>query len=155
MSVLENTDASGIAAALLDARRSAGSPAMGMVMTMVLFVPEGDAEEALAAAREAAREHPSRRLGVILGSSRGPSQITADIKAGAGASGERALIKLSGEVTKHPESVVLPLLLPDSPVVVWWPTEAPADPASDPLGQLGTDGSPMPLRSPPAGPRRC
>ena len=37
---------------------------------------------------------------------------------------------------KHPDSVVLPLLLPDSPVVVWWPTEAPADPAEDPLGKL-------------------
>lgn len=138
MSVLENTDASGIAAALLEARRSAGSPAMGMVMTMVIVVPEQDAEEALTAAREASREHPSRRLGVIIGSSRGPSNITADIKAGAGTTGERALMKLTGEVTKHPESVVLPLLLPDSPVVVWWPTEAPADPASDPLGRLGT-----------------
>lgn len=137
MSVLENTDASKIAAALLEARRSAGSPATGMVMTMVIVVPEQDAEEALTAAREASREHPSRRLGVILGSSRGPSTITADIKAGAGTTGERALMKLSGEVTKHPESVVLPLLLPDSPVVVWWPTEAPADPAHDPLGRLG------------------
>jgi glucose-6-phosphate dehydrogenase assembly protein OpcA len=46
------------------------------------------------------------------------------------------LIRLTGEVTKHPESVVLPLLLPDSPVVVWWPTRAPDDPASDPLGML-------------------
>ncbi|MDX6324584.1 MAG: hypothetical protein QOK15_938 [Nocardioidaceae bacterium] len=138
MSVLENTDANKIAAALLDARRSAGSPAMGMVMTMVVVVPEEDAEEALTAAREAAREHPSRRLGVIIGSPRGPSNITADIKAGAGTTGERALIKLTGEVTRHPESVVLPLLLPDSPVVVWWPTAAPADPSSDPLGRLGT-----------------
>ena len=137
MSVLENTDASKIAAALLDARRTAGSPAMGMVMTMVIVVPEEDAEEALTAAREASREHPSRRLGVILGPARGPSTITADIKAGAGTTGERALIKLSGEVTKHPESVVLPLLLPDSPVVVWWPTQAPSDPGSDPLGRLG------------------
>jgi glucose-6-phosphate dehydrogenase assembly protein OpcA len=34
--------------------------------------------------------------------------------------------------------VVLPLLLPDSPVVVWWPGHAPDDPASDPLGSLGT-----------------
>jgi glucose-6-phosphate dehydrogenase assembly protein OpcA len=33
--------------------------------------------------------------------------------------------------------VVLPLLLPDSPVVVWWPTDHPDDPAADPLGQLG------------------
>src|SRR4051812_6279402 len=138
MSVLENTDANKIATALLDARRSAGSPAMGMVMTMVIVVPEEDAEDALVAARDASREHPSRRLAVILGSPRGPSNITADIKAGAGTTGERALIKLSGEVTKHPESVVLPLLLPDSPVVVLWPTTAPADPADDPLGRLGT-----------------
>jgi glucose-6-phosphate dehydrogenase assembly protein OpcA len=49
-----------------------------------------------------------------------------------------ALIHLTGEVTKHPESVVLPLLLPDSPVVVWWPTDAPDDPAADPLGRLAS-----------------
>jgi glucose-6-phosphate dehydrogenase assembly protein OpcA len=39
-------------------------------------------------------------------------------------------------VVKHAESVVLPLLLPDSPVAIWWPTAAPADPAADPLGAL-------------------
>jgi glucose-6-phosphate dehydrogenase assembly protein OpcA len=39
---------------------------------------------------------------------------------------------------KHPESVVLPLLLPDSPVVAWWPADHPADPSSDALGQLAT-----------------
>ena len=138
MSVLEDTDAGRIAAALVDARRAAGSPAMGMVMTMVIVVPEDAAEDALVAARDASREHPSRRLGVIIGSARGPSRIDADIKAGAGTTGERALIKLTGEVTRHPESVVLPLLLPDSPVVVWWPTAAPADPAGDPLGRLGS-----------------
>ena len=138
MSILEDTDAGQIAAALVEARRAAGSPAMGMVMTMVIVVPEDAAEDALIAARDASREHPSRRLGVIIGSARGPSRIDADIKAGAGTTGERALIKLSGEVTRHPESVVLPLLLPDSPVVVWWPTAAPDDPAEDPLGRLGS-----------------
>ena len=39
-------------------------------------------------------------------------------------------------MVKHPESVVLPLLLPDSPVAVWWPSESPEDPAGDPLGAL-------------------
>jgi glucose-6-phosphate dehydrogenase assembly protein OpcA len=138
MTLLENTDANQIAAALVASRRSAGSPAMGMVMTMVIVVPEDDAEDALEAAHQASREHPSRRLAVIIGSSRGPSRIDAEIEAGAGTTGERALIKLSGEVARHPESVVLPLLLPDSPVVVWWPTEAPEDPANDPIGRLGT-----------------
>jgi glucose-6-phosphate dehydrogenase assembly protein OpcA len=134
--VLEETDAAGIASAFLEARRDAGSPAMGMVMTLVIAVSDEDAEEALAAAREAAREHPSRLLAVVIGSSRGASSIHAEIRTGSGAVGEMALIHLSGEVTKHPESVVLPLLLPDSPVVVWWPTDCPEDPAADPLGQL-------------------
>jgi len=44
--------------------------------------------------------------------------------------------------------VVLPLLLPDSPVVVWWPAKAPADPAADPLGRLArrriTDAAAVP-----------
>jgi glucose-6-phosphate dehydrogenase assembly protein OpcA len=39
-------------------------------------------------------------------------------------------------VSDHSESVVMPLLLADSPVVVWWPTRAPDDPAADPLGAL-------------------
>lgn len=136
--VLEDTDASRIAAALVHARREAGSPAMGMVMTMVVAVPEKHAEEALAAALEAAREHPSRLLVVSGGRSRGTSRIQAEIRAGHGNAGELAVIRLQGEVVKHPESVVLPLLLPDSPVVVWWPRAAPDDPAGDPLGALGT-----------------
>ena len=136
--VLADSDAAGIAAGFLRARRDAGSPAMGMVMTLVIVVPDEDAEEALAAAREAAREHPSRLVAVVIGSGRGQSSIHAEIRTGFGAAGEMALIRLSGDVTKHPESVVLPLLLPDSPVVVWWPTDAPDDPAADPLGRLAS-----------------
>lgn len=134
---LVDTDAAGIASALLDARRRAGSPAMGLVLTLVIVVPDSEAEAALAAAKAASREHPSRLLGVVLGSVRGRSRIDAEIRAGSGTSGELALIRLSGEVARHPASVVLPLLLPDSPVVVWWPTDAPAEPAADPLGRLG------------------
>jgi glucose-6-phosphate dehydrogenase assembly protein OpcA len=36
----------------------------------------------------------------------------------------------------HADSVVVPLLVPDTPVVTWWPTAAPVVPASDPLGVL-------------------
>lgn len=133
---LTDTTSSAIAAELLRARRRAGSPAMGMVMTLVFVVADEDAEDAMQAARNASREHPARVLGVILGDGRGSARVDARVGIGSGWTGETAMIQLKGEVTKHPESVVVPLLLPDSPVVVWWPTRAPDDPAEDPLGRL-------------------
>ena len=133
---LLDTDSPGIAAEFLRARRRAGSPAMGMVMTLVIVVDEDQAHDAMEAARTASKEHPARVLGVILGDGRGKGQVNAQVGTGAGWSGETALIRLKGEVVKHPESVVLPLLLPDSPVAVWWPADAPEDPAADPLGAL-------------------
>jgi glucose-6-phosphate dehydrogenase assembly protein OpcA len=106
------------------------------VMTLVIVVDEDAADDAMTNARRASAEHPARVLGVILGDGRGKPSINAQVGAGDGWSGETALIRLKGEVVKHPESVVLPLLLPDSPVAVWWPTDAPDDPAGDAIGAL-------------------
>ena len=133
---LTDTNSAGIAAEFVRGRTRAGSPAMGMVMTLIVVVDEDYAQAAMDAAREASHEHPARVLGVILGDGRGAARVDAQVGIGQGWSGETALIRLRGEVVKHPESVVLPLLLPDSPVVVWWPADHPADPAADPLGQL-------------------
>lgn len=133
---LVDTNAAGIAAEFVAARLRAGSPAMGMVMTLVIVVDEDSAPDAMTAARQASHEHPARVLGVILGDGRGAGVINAQVGTGAGWTGETALIRLKGEVVKHSESVVLPLLLPDSPVAIWWPTDPPDDPAADPLGAL-------------------
>ena len=118
---LTDTNAAAIASEFVRARKRAGSPAMGMVMTMVVVVDEDIADDVMAVARQASHEHPARVLGVILGDARGAAQVNAQVGAGAGWSGETALIRLKGEVVKHPESVVLPLLLPDSPVAIYWP----------------------------------
>ncbi|MCW2762496.1 MAG: oxppcycle protein [Marmoricola sp.] len=133
---LIGTNAAGIASEFLRARRRAGSPAMGMVMTLVIVVDEEQAHNAMESARAASQEHPARVLGVILGDARGHAEVNAQVGTGAGWSGETALIRLKGEAVKHCDSVVLPLLLPDSPVAAWWPADAPLDPASDPLGSL-------------------
>jgi glucose-6-phosphate dehydrogenase assembly protein OpcA len=133
---LTDTNAAAIAAEFVRARTRAGSPAMGMVMTLVIAAEEEVAEDAMRAARAASHEHPARVLGVILGDGRGHPVVNAQVGTGSGWSGETALIRLKGEVVKHPESVVLPLLLPDSPVAIWWPAHPPADPAGDPLGKL-------------------
>jgi glucose-6-phosphate dehydrogenase assembly protein OpcA len=133
---LIDTTSSQIAAEFVRARTRAGSPAMGMVMTLVIVVPEEHAEAAMDAARQASHEHPARVLGVILGDGRGAAQVNAQVGIGAGWTGETALMRLKGEVVKHAESVVLPLLLPDSPVAIWWPADPPDEPAADPLGAL-------------------
>ncbi|MEZ5094159.1 glucose-6-phosphate dehydrogenase assembly protein OpcA [Nocardioides sp.] len=136
MRELLDTDAAEIAAEFVRQRIHAGSPAMGMVMTLVIVVDEDRAADAMAAAQRASHEHPARVLGVILGSARGRAHVHAQVGVGAGWTGETALIRLSGPVVHHPESVVLPLLLPDSPVAAWWPADHPPDPAGDPLGAL-------------------
>jgi glucose-6-phosphate dehydrogenase assembly protein OpcA len=133
---LTDTNSAGIAAELVRARKKAGSPTTGMVMTLIIVVPEDDAQTAMDSARTASSEHPARVLGVILGDARGTGQVNAQVGTGSGWTGETALIRLKGEVVKHAESVVLPLLLPDSPVAVWWPVDPPEDPAADALGAL-------------------
>ncbi|MCC9306416.1 glucose-6-phosphate dehydrogenase assembly protein OpcA [Kitasatospora sp. RB6PN24] len=139
---LTDTTSSKINSALMDARRASGSTAAGMVLTMVIVVDEGSAYDALKSANDASREHPSRILAVIKRAGRSPraragARLDAEILVGSAAgSGETVVLRLHGELTSHAQSVVLPLLLPDAPVVVWWPENAPLNPAQDPLGAL-------------------
>ena len=64
-------------------------------------------------------------------------RLDAEIRVGADAgAGEVVVLRLAGELADHASSVVLPFLLPDTPVVAWWPAMRPAVPAQDPLGQL-------------------
>ncbi|MGW7361291.1 glucose-6-phosphate dehydrogenase assembly protein OpcA [Streptomyces sp. NPDC054802] len=139
---LTDTTASKINKALVKGRRAIGTPAVGMVLTLVIVTDEENAYDALKAANEASREHPSRTLVVIKRVSRSPrdrakARLDAEVRVGADAgTGETVVLRLYGEVVDHAQSVVLPLLLPDAPVVVWWPVNAPTDPANDPLGSL-------------------
>ncbi|MEW2619754.1 glucose-6-phosphate dehydrogenase assembly protein OpcA [Streptomyces sp. NPDC048106] len=140
---LTDTTAGEINKALVQGRRAIGTPAVGMVLTLVIVTDEENAYDALKAANDASREHPSRTLVVIKRISRTPrdrtsSRLDAEVRVGAeaGSTGETVVLRLYGEVVGHADSVVLPLLLPDAPVVVWWPVNAPLDPARDPLGAL-------------------
>lgn len=139
---LTETTASKVNKALVEGRRAVGTPAVGMVLTLVIVTDEENAYDALKAANEASREHPSRMLVVVKRASRSPrdratARLDAEIRVGADAgTGETVVLRMYGEVLHHAQSVVLPLLLPDAPVVVWWPVNAPLDPAKDPLGAL-------------------
>ncbi|BBC31564.1 OpcA protein [Streptomyces graminofaciens] len=139
---LTDTTASKINKALVQGRRAIGTPAVGMVLTMVIVTDEENAYDSIKAAEEASHEHPSRTLVVIKRHARTPrdrtrSHLDAEVRVGADAgTGETVVLRTYGEVSDHADSVVLPLLLPDAPVVVWWPVDAPEHPAKDPLGAL-------------------
>ncbi|MEV6329283.1 glucose-6-phosphate dehydrogenase assembly protein OpcA [Streptomyces sp. NPDC051909] len=139
---LTDTNASRINKAILEARRAVGTPAVGMVLTLVIVTDEEHAYDSVKAANEASREHPSRTLAVIKRRTRGPRarnepRLDAEIRVGTDAgAGETVHLRMHGEVAERADSVVLPLLLPDAPVVVWWPVDAPEVPSLDPLGAL-------------------
>ncbi len=133
---LKSTTSSDIARAMVKARMAAGSPAMDMVLTLLVVTDNDTVGDALQTAAVLSREHPARVLGIVLGDGRGSPRLDAKVRIGENSSGESVLLRMSGPLVKHADSVVLSLLLPDSPVVVWWPTNSPSDPSADEIGQL-------------------
>ncbi|MBX7432945.1 glucose-6-phosphate dehydrogenase assembly protein OpcA [Mycobacterium sp. Y57] len=136
---LPDTSASEINKKIIGLREEGGALTLGRVLTLVIAP---DTEEALQSAVDAAvfasREHPCRVIAALPVDGDAPkSRLDAELRVGhdAGA-GEVVVLRLHGELAGHPASVVLPFLLPDTPVVAWWPTTAPEVPARDPLGRL-------------------
>jgi glucose-6-phosphate dehydrogenase assembly protein OpcA len=134
--MLSGTTASKISSQLTQLRHQMGTPAVGMVLTLVVVSDESNQYDAVRAATEAAREHPSRILVVIPRDPQEPNRLDAELRFGESTPGEVILLRLYGELTKHADSVVGPLLLTDTPVVAWWPGDCPDVPAKDSIGML-------------------
>lgn len=135
---LIDTNADAISAALINLRHQAGSPAMDMAMTLVIVFQGKITPAAVAAAKLASNQHPSRTLIVLLNPKATKSQLNAEITVGGKWSGELAEINVLGAAAAHADSVILPLLLPDSPTVVWWPQISPPHPVKDQIGKLAS-----------------
>lgn len=144
-----DTTATGIHMALVEARHNIGV-ASSMVFTMIVIADARNYERALEACHDAGREHPSRIILVTNGDHDG-NRLDAEIRLGEEVPGEIISLHFHGELNDHRASVVLALLLPDSPVVAWWPGAAPLVPGRDPIGLLAqrriTDamGTPDPI----------
>ncbi len=134
---LTETTTGAINDALRQARLRLGGVASGMVLTLVIVTDEGEQYDAVRAATVAARQHPCRILVVIVRRPRDRSRLDAEIRVGETSPGETVLLRMYGPLGQHADSVIAPLLLPDTPVVTWWPGTPPTIPAEDPLGALG------------------
>lgn len=133
---LTQTSTGAIHDALRQARQRLGGPASGMVLTLVIVTDEGAQYDAVRAASEAAREHPCRVLVAITRQPEAASRLDAEIRVGETSPGETLLLRMYGALGQHADSVVSPLLMPDTPVVTWWPGTAPEVPAHDPMGVI-------------------
>ena len=155
-----DTNTSKISKALVKIREEGGAVALGRVLTLVIRTSLGHEEEAIEAANDASREHPMRVIVVSTDSDpddartgRG-ARLDAQIRVGgdAGAS-EVVLLKAYGAAASDEEGLVTGLLLPDAPVVVWWPGESPEKASTSSLGRIAqrriTDASnhPNPVES--------
>ena len=134
---LPSTTSSAINKKMVEMREQGGANAQGRVLTLVIVTDEDSSEDPIAAANGASFEHPCRVIVVAKGSRRGAARLDAQIRVGgdAGAS-EVIILRLWGPLAEHGAAVVIPLLLPDAPVVAWWPGESPESPAQDPIGAL-------------------
>jgi glucose-6-phosphate dehydrogenase assembly protein OpcA len=133
---LTDTTTGAIHDALTQARRRMGGPASGTVLTLIIVTDESEQYDAVRAASQAGREHPSRILAVITRRPKAESRLDAEIRVGETGPGETILLRMYGLLGQHADSVVAPLLAPDVPVVTWWPDDAPPAPSGDPLGTV-------------------
>lgn len=139
---LPDTTTSNISKALVKIREEGGAVALGRVLTLVIATHLGQEEEAIEAANDASREHPMRVIVVSTEEERtsnGDGRLDAQIRVGgdAGAS-EVIVLRAYGETASDEEGLVTGLLLPDAPVVVWWPGIAPEVVSTSPLGRIAT-----------------
>jgi glucose-6-phosphate dehydrogenase assembly protein OpcA len=133
---LTDTTTGAIDQALTEARRRLGGMTLGMVLTLIIVTDEAAQYDAIRAANQAAREHPCRVLAVIARKPKGDSRLDAEIRVGESSPGETIVLRMYGPLGQHADSVAAPLLVPDVPVVTWWPDEAPEIPGKHPLGAL-------------------
>jgi glucose-6-phosphate dehydrogenase assembly protein OpcA len=136
---LPNTTTNDVSKKITDLREEGGAITLGRVLTLVI-APDSEecVEDAVAAANAASHEHPCRVIVIVAGDREAnEARLDGQLRFGRDAgAGEVVVLRISGPLADHASSVVIPFLLPDIPVVAWWPRAAPLVPASDPLGQL-------------------
>jgi len=123
---------------LVELRERGGAVTLARVLTLVIVTEDGESsEQIIDAANDASREHPCRVIVLARGPKKATARLDAQIRVGgdAGAS-EVIILRLYGPLAGQGASCAIPLLLPDAPVVAWWPSGAPANPGTDPIGSL-------------------
>lgn len=135
---LPDTDTASIARQLVKLREQGGIVTTGRVLTLIVLAKsDDDLEGIITTVNSVSREHPSRVLVLVSDDPRLDNRLDAELRVGGDAgAAEIVVMHMAGEIGQHHSAVVTPLLLPDTPVVAWWPSDAPQVPAATPIGRI-------------------
>jgi glucose-6-phosphate dehydrogenase assembly protein OpcA len=135
MTTLWDTNGSAVVKELAAQRRTGGAVLSGVALTLVVVADESRVTEAEEAATHAAEMHPCRLLVVVRRQLEAPApRLDAEVLIGGRLGpGEAVVMRMYGRLGLHAESVVLPLLAADAPVVAWWHAAPPDKLATDAL----------------------
>ncbi|MDO4919725.1 glucose-6-phosphate dehydrogenase assembly protein OpcA [Kocuria sp.] len=134
---MENTTAAKIEKKLNQLRDENGVVTLGRVLTLVILAQAGHSEMAVEAANYASHEHPCRIIVHVAHSRSDETRLDAQLRMGgdAGAS-EVILMHGYGDLAEPTETLVSALLLPDAPIVAWWPHDFPDNPSRTSIGRI-------------------
>ena len=157
---LPNTRTREISAKIDELHEERGESATGRVLTLLIRTDDAELESSLEVANAASREHPCRVIAIVPNTqantaSGAPadeptdqgsdadaadeSNLDAQVRFGADAgAGEVIVLRPRNGLINHLDTLVIPLLVPDAPVVAWWPTNPPSNPSKDLLGAMAS-----------------
>lgn len=135
---LSDTDTRDVAKELVRIREDRGIVATGRVLTLIILAQhDDDLESIIATANSVSREHPARVLILVTGDREAANRLDVELFFGGDTgAAEIVVMHMDGKLAEHPASIVTPLLLPDTPVVSWWPSKAPRVPSASMIGEL-------------------
>lgn len=138
---LPNTTTPAVGKKLQELRDSGGVVALGRVLTLLVETDHAGLETAISAANSASRMHPSRIIVLAAADAEAGIEphLDAQIRVGGDAGASEVIVLTAyGEAASNQESIITGLLLPDAPVVAWWPGGGPARPAESVLGRIAS-----------------
>jgi glucose-6-phosphate dehydrogenase assembly protein OpcA len=138
VTTLWDTTGSAVVKELAAQRRTGGAVLSGVALTLVVVADEARVAEAEEAATAASAQHPCRILLVVRRQIEAPlPRLDAEVLIGGRLGpGEAVVMRMYGRLALHAESVVLPLLAADAPVVAWWHAPAPERLQTDALAVI-------------------
>lgn len=136
---LKDTTSLDVASRLIKLRDDRGATTLGRVLTLLVVVPDLiDVDRAIEISDAASREHPCRVIVVVdPPTCQGPARLNAQIRVGdtTGPS-DVVVLEPRGSAASALDTLVMPLLLSDTPVVAYWPVTPPDNPGAHPLGKI-------------------